>query len=388
MSESLKYPVILVHGMFGWGDDEGINNYLPYWGANTCNIVKHYRNYGYSIYAASVGPASSCWDRACELYARLIGGPVDYGKAHSDKHKHRRYGRYHDSGILEKWDKDHKIHLVGHSFGGNTVRMLAYLLTYGCPEEVEASPDDVSELFKGGHQDLIASVFTICTPHNGTTTFLAAEKFGLLSAVKTVAYNYMGIFGRSPAEGSIFDFHLEQYGLSDTPGKKDAYPIRRAKKNIKSSQDNIEYDMCPEGADKMNAMMKICPEIFYFSYTYNSVSVDTLGKHHIACHTDFPFLTFTSTLIMLYGHFFNKSSYNDFDDYANDGLVDLKSGLYPKTEPFKYFDKADVTPGVWNVMDTRVGDHGSPIGLLSDVNDTISLYDEILDLCKKAEETR
>ena len=54
MSETCKYPIILVHGLFGWGDDEGLNDRLPYWGANTCNIKQHYTEQGYEIYAASV----------------------------------------------------------------------------------------------------------------------------------------------------------------------------------------------------------------------------------------------------------------------------------------------------------------------------------------------
>ena len=154
MSETCKYPIILVHGLFGWGDDEGLNDRLPYWGANTCNIKEHYTEQGYEIYAASVGPVSSAWDRACELYARIVGGPVDYGKVHSENAQHRRFGRFYNEPLIEKWDKDHKVHLVGHSFGGNTVRMLAHLLTYGDPDEVAASPDDCSELFKGGHARL------------------------------------------------------------------------------------------------------------------------------------------------------------------------------------------------------------------------------------------
>ncbi len=388
MSKTTKYPIILVHGMFGWGDDEGLNNYLPYWGANTCNIVKHYSCYGYDIHAASVGPASSAWDRACELYARLTGGVVDYGKAHSESAHHKRYGRYYDEKLVEQWDSDHKIHLVGHSFGGNTVRLLTHLLTYGAPEEVAASPDDVSELFKGGHQDLIASVFTICAPHNGTTTFIVADKIKLLPVIKFIVYNYMGLFGRSPVEGTLFDFHLEQYGLSDTPGQKDAYPMRRAKKLYKYSKDNIEYDMSGEGAKKLNDIMEISPDIYYFSYSYTCVGVDSFGRHHVANHTDFPFLTFVSELVLTYNHFVRPKGNYEYADYANDGLVDLPSAMFPKDEPYTYFNKDDIEPGMWNVMKTRVGDHGTPIGLFSNANDTYALYDEIIELMKEIETRR
>lgn len=382
-----KYPVVFVHGMFGWGDDEGINNYLPYWGATTGNLCTFLNEKGYDTYSASVGPASSAWDRACELYARLVGGVVDYGKSHSSKSNHRRYGRYYESPLFEGWSSEKKIHLIGHSFGGNTVRLLAHLLTYGSQEERDATDEseNLSELFKGGHEDLIASVVAICAPHNGTTTFLVADKFKLLPLLKLVAYNYIGIAGRSPAEGTIFDFHLEQYGLSDTPGKKDAFPIRRAKKEFKNNNDNVEYDMCPEGAKKLNDFMEISKNTYYFSYAYNDCTINTLGTHTIATKADFPFLTCTSYLILLYHHLFEKNKNLKFEDKANDGLVDLKSALYPNDEPHKRFDKDDIVPGIWNVMPVRVGDHGTPIGLFADVNITRDFYIEMLDLLASVE---
>lgn len=385
MSDKCKYPIILIHGMFGWGDDEGINNYLPYWGANTCNIVEHYRKEGYEIHAGSVGPASSCWDRACELFARLRGGVVDYGKVHSDNANHKRYGRFYEKPLVEKWDSKNKIHLVGHSFGGNTARMLAYLLTYGSKDEVDADPENCSELFKGGHEDWLAGIVTICSPHNGTTTFLAANKFHLMAPMKFIVYNYMGLFGRSPAEGRIFDFHLEQYGMSDTPGKKDAIPLRRAKKVFRQANDNVEYDLGSEGARKLNEQMEISPNLYYFSYSYNAVTLDMMGRFHVPSNTDFPFLTFTSSLIMLYNKIFRGKGDYGFDDYANDGLVDLPSALFPKDEPHVSFDRNNINPGVWNVMKTRIGDHGTPIGLFSSADSTYELYDEMFSILGEVE---
>lgn len=46
---------------------------------------------GYEVYTATVGPIVSNWDRACELYAYIKGGRVDYGKIHSEKYGHSRY---------------------------------------------------------------------------------------------------------------------------------------------------------------------------------------------------------------------------------------------------------------------------------------------------------
>ena len=52
-----------------------------------------YIHMGIHTVAPSMGPFTSAWDRACEVYAQLVGGTVDYGKAHSEKYGHERYGR-------------------------------------------------------------------------------------------------------------------------------------------------------------------------------------------------------------------------------------------------------------------------------------------------------
>ena len=52
------YPVVLVHGFMGWGEDEmgGYN----YWGGKN-DYINLMREEGYKIIEASVGPVSSNW---------------------------------------------------------------------------------------------------------------------------------------------------------------------------------------------------------------------------------------------------------------------------------------------------------------------------------------
>ena len=59
MEPKNTYPMIFVHGMFGWGADEGIDKKLPYWGATTGNLMEFLQENGYECYAVSVGPLSS-----------------------------------------------------------------------------------------------------------------------------------------------------------------------------------------------------------------------------------------------------------------------------------------------------------------------------------------
>lgn len=378
------YPLVFVHGLFGWGADEGIDKKIPYWGATTGNLMEFLAAQGAECYSASVGPVSSAWDRACELYARLTGTKVDYGKAHAERFNHNRFGRTYEEPLFEGWSSKKKIHLIGHSFGGTTVRLLSHLLTYGDKAEQEATPEaELSPLFKGGHGDWLQSLTTICAPHNGTVAFHVAQKYKILSVMKTVAYNYIGIAGRSKMQGDFVDFHLEQYGLSDTPGKEDALPMGRAKRKFSKNEDNLEYDMSPEGAKKLNDYVEINPDCYHFSYAFNSV---VQGKVRHPKNTDFFFLKATSGLILADNFLFRKG--REDNDVMNDGLVEVSSALHPDDEPFTDFDENNVNKGIWNVFPVQEGDHGTPIGLFADAEKTHEFYLNLLDLLFKTEQCK
>ena len=52
---------------------------------------------------------------------------MDYGAAHAAKYGHERYGKTYE-GVYEDWQPGQKVHLVGHSMGGQTIRQLESLL--------------------------------------------------------------------------------------------------------------------------------------------------------------------------------------------------------------------------------------------------------------------
>ena len=125
----LSYPYVLVHGLGGWGDGNSINDVAQYWGGGNSDLKKILESEGYEVHTPSVGPVSSAWDRACELYAQLAGTRVDYGEAHSKEHNHERYGRTYTEPMIPNWGQKMnggqtvKINLVGHSFGGKASRI-------------------------------------------------------------------------------------------------------------------------------------------------------------------------------------------------------------------------------------------------------------------------
>ena len=108
-----KYPIILVHGFMGWGREE-MGNYR-YWGGKD-DFEQYLKNEGYTVYTASVGPVSSNWDRAVELYYQIKGDQIDYGKAHSELYGLVRKpdGKSYP-GLYPEWDENQPVHLIGHS---------------------------------------------------------------------------------------------------------------------------------------------------------------------------------------------------------------------------------------------------------------------------------
>lgn len=380
-----KYTLVFVHGMYGWGENEGINKYVHYWGATSGSIAEYLREKGCKCIEASVGPSSSAWDRACELYAQLTGTWVDYGKAHSEARGHKQFGRNYEKPVIENWSAENKIHLIGHSFGGTTIRMLAHLLAHGAPEEVEASGPNVSPLFKGGKGDWIYSVTAICSPLNGTSAHDTVERYRLKNLLRYSTYLYSGTLGRTPLNGRLVDFHLEQFGLTNTPGQNDSDSFREAVKRINASDDHVEYDMSPEGTKLINDRIKITPGVFYFSYPYNSTRVTKNGKTHLPSYTKFPFLSMTSAL-MTSDMKRHADEGDNLEKFYNDGLVDTFSATHPHSEPhILWEDVTTLRPGVWNVMPITQGDHGTAIGLFESKEVTTKFYEDLVDVIVMAE---
>ena len=73
--------MVLVHGLLGWGSYDELNKITA--GIGTGGGTDYLKLYGYKCYAASVGPASSAWDRACRAVRSAHGTQVDYGILHA-----------------------------------------------------------------------------------------------------------------------------------------------------------------------------------------------------------------------------------------------------------------------------------------------------------------
>jgi triacylglycerol lipase len=256
-------PIIMVHGLGGFGPGE-MGGMYHYWGGAD-NIPQYLTGSGYPAYAAKVGPVSSNWDRAIELYYYIKGGYVDYGKFHSSHFGHAQKRLRYFPGIYPEWDAEHPVHLLGHSMGGITVRKLVALLEQG--NAAERTDPAHAAIFDGNKTGWVRSVTTISTPHNGATlSYLLLD--GHIPFVRKMITSVAAFAGIIPGIEKIYDFSLEQWGLEQEPGESwNAYAQRVEDSHIWSTEDYAGHDVTPEAAVVAEATEPDSRNVYYFSIT-------------------------------------------------------------------------------------------------------------------------
>lgn len=383
-----NYPCVFVHGFMGMGYNSGANHVVSYWGASACDLLTELNALGYDCHEADVGAISSCWDRACELYAQLVGGTVDYGEAHAKTHNHARYGRTYSEPIIENWGgtdengETVKVNLIGHSFGGNTIRLMLALLDEGDSDEIAATTDGtISPLFTGGKDNLVNSVTTIATPHNGTTLIYVGEEMGILNLVEKASYLLAGTVGRSDLN-QAFDFQLDQFGITQKPDEDtDEFLVRAIEEMMQTyNNDSAYYDLSPDGAQELNDRCDIVDGVYYYSYSFSTTKADEDGNH---VADDGTFLLLYPFASMIGSYKENTVSSYPIDEswLENDGMVNTISEGAPFDEPSREFNYGDeVQSGIWNKLPVVKGDHGFADGLMSSKTEVLDRYVPMMEV--------
>ncbi|RLN45024.1 hypothetical protein BBJ29_003908 [Phytophthora kernoviae] len=375
------YPVVLVHGFAGWGRDELLG--LKYWGGIQGDLQEELVAQGYTVYTASIGPFSSNWDRACELYAQIKGGVTDYGIKHSANFDHDRYGKNY-TGLYPEWGETNsdgsmnKIHLIGHSMGGQTIRMLAQMLeggTTGAPVE-EDSSTVTSPLFEGGH-NWVHSITTISTPNQGTTLADGFSEIGdTVKDLLVSVINVLGIFGEN-AE-MLYDAQLDQWGIS---AKTDDESLQEYIDRVFSSsifdsgfKDVSIWSLSVAGAKEESTWVETLSDIYYYSYA----TIDTFSTYNWKLQKiSYPnvltmLLPLDVTSIFLGSRYAPDTMSLSTDWQPNDGAVNTISMSQDYVGELVSFDGTSVI-GKWNEMTQLSGlDHLAVTG--------ITLLYQILDL--------
>lgn len=327
-----NYKYVFVHGLMGWGSYDAVYDLMPYWGMFGGDLMEYLNDKGFECYAASVAPTSSAWDRACELYAQLTGTVVDYGVAHSEECGHDRFGTdYTGRALIDSWSAEDKINLLGHSFGGATVRLFASMMETGSEaEKAVTSEDELSDFFKGGKGDWIYSVTSLAAPHNGTT-----------------AYNTGG------------------------DSEDD------------SNKDSAAYDMYIDNALALNESIITYTDTYYFSIACDATEQNADGTYSpVKSKMEALFVGSSEEMGKFTG--VTKGGYVIDESWQrNDGLVNTISALAPSSAPTTEYDAENVLPGIWNIMPVYDGDHMSLQGGLTKTNDVKDLYVEHLGMINK-----
>ena len=330
MRQMSKLSFIFVHGLSGWGSYDATYRRMPYWGMRGGDLMVFLRQQGFDCHAASVAPTGSAWDRACELYAQLAGTRVDYGKAHSEKYHHDRFGRdFSACPLIPEWHDDTILVLLGHSFGGATIQLFSELLAHGDDAEKEAGAD--SPLFRGGMENRIHSIVTLAAPMNGTTAY---------DLFSDPAFDPAGVKVPWWSKG------LARMMSMGTKPKRDG----------RDARDYADFDMHIDNAMAMNQRIATLPHVYYFSVPCGFTHLQKDGTHKPRKGME-PLFVMRSHQIGAYTGKTAGGVVLDETWRENDGLVNTVSAKAPAGAPSKPLNEANIVPGVWNIFPTVDGDH-------------------------------
>ncbi len=366
-----NYPIVVFHGFAGFGEDELMNKFVPYFGwYNNIKIKDYAAKYDKEFYVPSISGFSSMWDRCCEMYAQIVGGTVDYGKAHSEKYGHNRYGRTYkgcvpDWGKLDANGKLKKIHVMGHSYGGPTVRCFVHMMAAGSEEERAVTPaNELSGLFEGGHEDWIASCTTLAGANDGISFLYAIEKPKDKIALAVLSgLSWLGAF--KPA-AKFYDPELDEWGITmntqtGEPRSKDWK--KRLRDYYYSDGDCVLDDLTIHKFRKTSEPWTCHPNTYYFAY-YATKSYEKNGVHLPKKDMIILMKAFSYIVGRYQGNPADANHAEVTKEWQeNDGLVNVMSGRAPRTKPWtKYVDDTDLKPGIWYDMPVEDKDHMSYMG--------------------------
>ncbi len=356
-AEPSRYEYIFVHGLSGWGSYDKQYKTMPYWGMFGGDLIKYLNSQGYSGYAASVAPEGSAWDRACELYAQLAGTVVDYGKAHSEKYGHERFGRdFSQDPLVSDWSGDRKLVLLGHSFGGATVRLFAELLANGSEEERAAAEDgDLSAFFRGGRGDKIHAVVTLAAPTNGTTAYdLHDDPAFDPEAVEIPRFDDM--------MGNLFNAR------------------RQEEPDARSAEDYAAFDMHIDNALALNERISTLPDAYYFAVPCSATEPDENGNQRPVRALMEAMFRRSALQMGCYAGTTKGGTVIDDSWKENDGLVNTVSAMAPRNAASADYDPDNLRPGIWYVLPVYAGDHMSLQGGMTKRNNIRPFYLELLSV--------
>ena len=317
---------------------------------------------GFKVFNVSVGPISSNWDRAVEVYYQLKGGQVDYGLNHSKKYglEQRPTDKIYN-GLYPEWSSENPVHLVGHSMGGQTARMLQYLL------ENEIFIDDSlgfiedSDLLGKSKEGWVSSITSLATPHDGSTlTDIATKTFPFIQYFIGVA----GVVGTN-----FYDFDLSQWNINRKENENWYNYVQRMRSHNAWDTKNISsWDLSLDGASELNSFLNASPDVYYFSYSFSATSKDEETGYHVPNKDVFLLIRSRAKLLGSRVVFTSNGNETDSTWWENDGIVNSRSMKGPTTGQngadaiVNYDQSVPIIQGQWYTFEPINLDHYQSVG--------------------------
>ncbi|RAL40004.1 hypothetical protein DM860_008144 [Cuscuta australis] len=375
-------PIVLVHGIFGFG--KGRLGGLSYFAGAEKKDER--------VLVPDLGSLTSVYDRARELFYYLKGGRVDYGEEHSKACGHSQFGRTYEQGHYPEWDEDHPIHLVGHSAGAQVARVLQQMLA--------------DKAFKGHgntSENWVLSITSLSGAFNGTTrTYYdgmqpedgrSLKHISLLQLCRigVIIYDWFDI----PWLKAYYNFGFDHFNMSwKESGIWGFVDCLLGNAGPFASGDWILPDLTIQGAIRLNSHLHTFPNTYYFSYATQrtkklmgfTVPSGLLGIH--------PLLFIRVLQMCIWRHPADVTppykGYRDEDWWDNDGALNTISMTHPRL-PVEHpshnvvadSDCQPLQPGIWYYKIVE-GDHilfivnRERAGVQFDV-----IYDSIFERCRK-----
>jgi len=269
-----------------------------------------------------------------------------------------------------------KIHLIGHSMGGQTIRMLAHMLEKGTTGAPVVEVGSTSPLFAGG-KSWVHSITTISTPNQGTTLADGISVVGEAAEDLIVGvFAALGIAGSSTT--AIYDAKLDQWGIAARASGESitAYLTRVFASSIfkPGFKDISLWSLSTSGAAEESTWVTTLSDVYYYSYA----TVDTYSAYNLLLQKiQLPNLltmlpVFDPVAIFIGGRYAPDTLKLSESWQANDGVVPTISMLKDSVGSSVTYSGSSVV-GKWNQMTQLTNmDHVSVIG--------VTLLTEILDL--------
>ena len=354
-----KHPIVLIHGFFGWGNNE-MGDYR-YWGGKK-DIQKMLEEKGFKVFNVSVGPISSNWDRAVEVYYQLKGGQVDYGLNHSKKYglEQRPIDKNY-SGLYSEWSSENPVHLVGHSMGGQTARMLQYLLENEIFIDDSLGLIEDSDLLGKSKEGWVSSITSLATPHDGSTlTDIVTKTFPFIQYFIGVA----GVVGTN-----FYDFDLSQWDINRKDNENWYNYVQRMRSHNAWNTKNISsWDLSLDGASELNSFLNASPDVYYFSYSFSATSKDEKTGYHVPNKDVFLLIRSRAKLLGSRVVFTSNGNETDSTWWENDGIVNSRSMNGPTTGQngadaiVNYDQSVPFIQGQWYTFEPINLDHYQSVG--------------------------